>query len=114
MKVILKSQTNSFSNSDTCSGFEFPFGDKDINVAVITVDGRYPAKGHLVNDVCKEIAYVIKGTGLVGVDGDTHPLSPGDAVLINPGERFFWEGKKLKMFMPCYPAFYPEQHKEVN
>ena len=114
MKVVKQSETNSFSNSSTCEGVEYPFGDKDLNVAIVTVDGRYPDKGHLVNEVCKEIAYVISGTGLVGVDDVTHDLAPGDAVLIQPGEKFYWQGEKLEMIMPCSPAFYPEQHKEVE
>ncbi|HEY4963626.1 MAG TPA: cupin domain-containing protein [Candidatus Saccharimonadales bacterium] len=113
MKLIPKSQTISFNNSPTCSGFEFAFGDKDINAAVVTVDGRYPEKGLLVNEVCKEIAYVLSGNGSVGVGDMVVKLSPGDAVLINPGEKFYWEGNKLEMLMPCTPAFYPEQHKEL-
>ncbi len=114
MKVIKKSDIVSFSNSSTCSGFEFAFGDKDLNAAVVTVNGRYPENGHLVNEVCKEIAYVLSGSGLVGVDNTIHELNQGDAVLIKPGERFFWEGKNLEMLMPCSPAFYPQQHKEVS
>ncbi len=114
MKVIGKSNVVAFSNSPTCSGFEFAFGDKDLNAAIVTVDGRYPEQGHLINEVCKEIAYVISGEGKVGVDDEVHQLNPGDAVMIKPGERFFWHGNKLKMLMPCSPAFYPEQHKEVS
>jgi len=110
MKRITKSQTVHFTNSPTCSGFEFPFKDKDLNIAVVTVDGRYPDTGHVVNKVCKEIAYVLSGSGSVHVDGVAHRLEPGDAVLLNPGEKFFWQGEKLEMLMPCSPAFYPEQH----
>jgi mannose-6-phosphate isomerase-like protein (cupin superfamily) len=113
MQIITKSQTTSFSNSPTCSGEEFAFGDKDLNIAVVTVNGRYPARGHLLNKVCKEIAYVLSGHGKVGVDDQVHELKPGDAVLIVPGERFYWEGSDLRMVMPCSPAFYPEQHVEV-
>jgi mannose-6-phosphate isomerase-like protein (cupin superfamily) len=112
MKVIKKYQTLSFSNSPTCSGFNFAFGDKDLDLAVVTVNGRYPEEGHLINEVCKEIAFVLSGNGKVGVDNETFELSPGDAVMIQPGERFFWEGE-LEMLMPCNPAFYPEQHKGV-
>lgn len=113
MKVLTSAQAVHFSNSGTCQGVEYPFADKDLNIALVTVDGRYPAEGHLVNEVCKEVAYVVSGTGMVGVDDETHQLEPGAAVLIQPGERFFWEGDKLTMLMPCSPAFYPDQHKEV-
>jgi len=33
--------------------------------------------------------------------------------LIEPGEKYYWEGK-MTMFMPCVPAWYAEQHKEVE
>jgi mannose-6-phosphate isomerase-like protein (cupin superfamily) len=115
MKKIKSTETNSFSNSDTCSGFEFPFEDKDLNIAVITVNGRYPEKGYLTNEVCKEIGYVLSGSGAVGKsDGEIQTLSKGDAVLIEAGEIFYWQGDNLEMLMPCSPAFYPEQHKEIN
>ena len=113
MQIITRSQATPFSNSSTCKGLEFAFGDKDLNVALVTVNGRYPAEGHLINEVCKEIAYVVSGTGKVGVHDQIHELGVGDAVLIQPGERFYWEGDDLQMLMPCSPAFYPEQHKEV-
>src|SRR5580692_1005102 len=100
MKVIQKSETVHFTNSDTCEGFAFDFGDKDLDAAAVTVDGRYPEEGHLINEVCKEIAYVISGSGSVGVDGEVNQLEPGDAVLIQPGERFYWVGDKLQMLMP--------------
>jgi mannose-6-phosphate isomerase-like protein (cupin superfamily) len=114
VKVIKKSAAVSFTNSSACAGFEFAFGDDQLNIALVTVNGRYPKRGHLVNEVCKEIAFVVKGSGIVGVDGEKHSLSVGDAVMIQPGERFYWEGQKLQMLMPCSPAFYPEQHKEVR
>jgi mannose-6-phosphate isomerase-like protein (cupin superfamily) len=114
MKVITKAQTDRFSNSDSCRGYGFSFGDKDLDIALVTVNGRYPAEGHLTNEACKEIGYILSGSGKVGVDDEAYDLEPGDAVLINPGERFYWEGKHLRMLMPCNPAFYPEQHKEVR
>ena len=114
MKILTKSEKVNFSNSNTCSGFEFQFGDSNLNIAVVTVNGRYPAEGHLVNEVCREIAYVLSGSGKVGVDDELHVLNPGYAVHIEPGEGFFWEGDELEMLMTCSPAFYPEQHKEVK
>jgi mannose-6-phosphate isomerase-like protein (cupin superfamily) len=114
MRVIKRSETVSFSNSSTCSGFEFPFEDKNLNIAVVTVDGRYPDTGHLINEVCEEIAYALNGSDCIGVDDTIYDLSPGDAVMVQPGERFFWQGDKLQMLMPCSPAFYPEQHKEIS
>src|SRR5438876_10861423 len=114
MKVLQESEANSFKNSATCHGFEFPFETRSMNIAVVMVDGRYPQEGHLRNDVCDEIAYVLSGSGTVGVDNETHNIAAGDAVLLKAGERFWWQGSQLRMLMPCSPAFYPEQHKEVE
>lgn len=112
MKVLKKTQADKFANSSTCSGVEYSFNEKLLNIAVITIDGRYPSRGHLTNEVINEIIYVIDGTGTIGVGDKVNKLSPGDAVFIKSGERYFLEGK-MQIFVPCTPAFYPEQHKEV-
>jgi mannose-6-phosphate isomerase-like protein (cupin superfamily) len=113
MQVVAKSQTVKFANSDKRYGVEFHFESKDLNIALITINGRYPEKGHLVNEVCKEIIYVINGSGDVGVDEEVHKLNPGDAIFIEQGERYYLLGDNVETLVPCSPAFYPEQHKEV-
>lgn len=113
MKIVYKNQTEKFKNGETCTAIEYPMGDKDINGAVIELGGRYPDKGRTMNEKCKEMAYVINGSGRVVIEGKEAQLNEGDLVLIDPGERFFWEGN-MKLFMPCTPAWYPEQHKQVE
>lgn len=113
MKVVYKKQSKEFKNSKVCTAIEYPLGDKDINGAVIELKGRYPDKGRVVNLKCKELAYVMQGAGKVVVEGKGVKLKKGDMVLIEPGERYFWEGN-LVMFVPCTPAWYPKQHKEVK
>jgi mannose-6-phosphate isomerase-like protein (cupin superfamily) len=113
MKFISKNQTKEFKNSEVCKAIEYPMGDKDINGAVIELSGRYPGEGRTMNEKCKEMAYVIEGSGRVVAGGTEVLLNKGDLVLIYPGENFFWEGK-MTLFMPCTPAWSPEQHKEVE
>ncbi len=113
MKIIKKDQTEKIQVSDTCLAIEYPLGDKDINGAVIEINGRYPKEGRTVNLECKEMSYVMKGSGKVVIEGVETLLNEGDLVLIEAKEKFYWEGD-LKMFMPCTPAWYPEQHKEVG
>jgi len=113
MKVIHKNQTKEHKNSDVCVAIEYPMGDKDINGAVIKLNGRYPDKGKVVNLKCKEMAYIIEGSGRVVVEGKETKLQGEDLVLIKPGEKYFWDGN-MTMFVPCVPAWYPEQHKEVE
>lgn len=88
-------------------------GDKDINGAIIKLNGRYPDRGTVVNMVCKEIGYVIKGKGKVVVENKEIEISEGDLILIEAKEKYYWEGS-LEMFVPCVPAWYPEQHKKTD
>ncbi|MBU4141784.1 cupin domain-containing protein [Patescibacteria group bacterium] len=113
MKIIRKNQTKIFKNSETCMAVDYWTGDKDINGAVIELNGRYPDKGRTVNLKCKEMAYIIRGSGKVSIEGVETEINKGSLILIEPGEKFFWEGN-MTMFMPCAPAWYPEQYKEVE
>lgn len=113
MKIVTVDQTQKFKNSDNCEAVEYPLGDKDINGAVIKLSGRYPEKGYVTNKVCKELVYVVEGEGLVITSRESQKLKRGDLALIHPGEKYYFEGK-LTMFMPCSPAWYPEQHEQVQ
>lgn len=112
MKHIRKSETTKFENSEHCVAFEYSMEDKDINGAIVEISGRYPEKGRVVNEKVKEMAYVVKGSGKIVVEGQETSLAEGDLVLLMPGERYFWDGD-LTMFVPCAPAWYAEQHKEI-
>ena len=114
MKAVQSEDAKTVEVSSTCTAIEYPLNDKDINAAVIKISGRYPSKGRTMNEECKELAYVMNGTGKLTVESKTIDLRKGTMVLILPGERFHWEGKELEMFMPCTPAWYPRQHKEVK
>ncbi len=59
------------------------------------------------------MSYILKGSGKIEVEGVETKLGEGDLVLINKGEKYFFEGN-LTMFGSCIPAWYPEQHKEVE
>ncbi|HUW22286.1 MAG TPA: cupin domain-containing protein [Candidatus Bathyarchaeia archaeon] len=113
MKLVRKTQTKRHKNSQVCLAIEYPLGDKKINGAVIKLKGRYPDHGRVVNLRCKELAFIIRGNGNVVVEGQKLELNPGDLVLIEPGEKYYWQGN-LTMFVPSAPAWYPEQHRETD
>ena len=113
MKIVKKSQTNEFKNSEKCIAIEYPLADKDISGAIIKLNGRYPEKGKVVNTICKELAYIIKGSGKIDVGDNIQDVNEGDLVLIHPNDEYYWEGD-LVMFVPSIPAWYPQQHKEVT
>lgn len=112
MKITRKEETKKIKNSEACIAIEYSMDDKDINGAVIELNGRYPDEGRTMNKKCKEMAYVIKGFGRVFVEDQEIQLKEGDLILIEPGEKFFWEGV-MTLFMPCTPAWSPDQHKQV-
>jgi len=113
MKIVKKDQRKEFKNGDYCIAFEYPMEDKNINGAVIKLSGRYPDKGWAVNEICKEMGYIISGSGKLVVEDKEYELTAGDLVLINPGEKFYWQGN-MEIFMPCAPAWSPDQYKTVK
>ena len=89
MKVIPRNQAREYSNGPHCSGFEFDLGVKDIDGAVVTVTGRYPEVGRAINEECREIAYIVEGSGQIVIEGKSYSIKAEDLVVIDKGERFY-------------------------
>jgi mannose-6-phosphate isomerase-like protein (cupin superfamily) len=53
-----------------------------------------------------EIYYILEGEGQMELDGELHPVRPGDAILIKPGCRHRAIGN-LKVLNVPVPAFDP-------
>jgi len=53
--LIKKEDCLKFENPPSCIGYEYPLEDKDINIAVIEVKGRYPTMGYAMNELVKEV-----------------------------------------------------------
>ena len=54
MKVIKYDNALKGKNSDKCKTLEYSFMDKDIDLGIATISGRYPDDGYGVNLVSKE------------------------------------------------------------
>jgi mannose-6-phosphate isomerase-like protein (cupin superfamily) len=113
MKIARKNQVIERKNSDICIVTEYPMLDKDLDFAIVGISGRYPESQRAVNTVCKEIVYVQQGTGKVIVNGIDYKLNMGDIVLIEAGEKFYWEGD-MTLNIACHPAFSIDQHQHVD
>ncbi len=113
MEIIHGEQAGKFRNDKNCFGIVYPLKDKDIDLAVIEITGRSPVKGRAVNLECKELVYIIRGSGMVVVEGKRINLRKGDLVLIKQKEKYYFEGK-MTMIVPCAPAWRPDQHKETK
>lgn len=93
--------------------YEYHIKDKDINYCIVDIDGRFPRENFAVNHKCKEMAHILSGSGILVVDGITYNLKQDDVVLIDVEEKYYWEGK-MRIGIPCTPAWYPEQHEDVK
>jgi len=113
MKISLRSQAIMRKNSDICIVTEHPIKDELMDFAIVKINGRYPHQQRVTNLLCKEIVYVHQGHGKVVVEGKEHSLGAGDVVLIEAGEKYYWEGD-LHLFISCRPAFTKEQHQLVD
>ena len=110
MKVAYKQQTIERRHNEACRITEYHLGEEsDINGVLATINGRYPLAGRASNLKCKELAYVCEGSGKLVIEGKELVLKKGDLVLIDPAEKYFWEGQ-MSLFLSCTPAWQPEQH----
>lgn len=109
MQISYKHQAVEKRNSDVCAVIEHAIEDSHLDMAIVTITGRYPEANFAANLKSKEIVYVSEGTGKVVINDQQHLLNAGDVVLIEPGEKFYWEGN-MKLVASCSPAWSKEQH----
>ena len=75
--------------------------------------GRYPSERRVVNHECTELGFVVEGAGKIVINGQEHSLKAGDTVVIDAGEKYYWEGN-MKIFLSCRPAWHVGQHEVVD
>ncbi len=114
MKVIKNDDALRGENSEKCKTLEYSFGDKDIDLGLATITGRYPEIGYCVNLISKELIYVLDGSGKLYFENKSINFSKGDAILIENNEKYYWETQYCKVSMSCTPAWSEEQHKLIQ
>lgn len=114
MKIIKNRDAEKGANSDACKTIEYSFGDKDIDLGLATITGRYPDKGYCVNLISKELIYVLEGEGELCFENKTINFEKGDSILINPNEKYYWKTEYCRVSMSCTPAWNENQHKLVE
>lgn len=114
MIYINKDKASAYSG-DGYSGLDYPSPDTDINFAVIKIDGRSPKKGYQVNTACKELLYIMSGSGVMELkdNKDSVSFKQGDVILLDKGECYAFLGS-FEAAVPCTPAWTSEQHKYVD
>ena len=53
MRIIKKENAVKGANRDKCKTLEYSFGDKDIDLGIAIITGRYPESGYCKNIVSK-------------------------------------------------------------
>lgn len=114
MKIIKESDAIQGANSDQCKTTEYSFGDKEIDLGIATITGRYPETGYCVNLISKELIYVLDGSGKLYFENKSIDFSKGDAILIENNEKYYWETQYCKVSMTCTPAWNVKQHKLIQ
>lgn len=99
-----------FVNSSTCHGVAFSAG-APLDMAEITIDGRYPEQGWARNTKSHEMVRIVRGTGSLELrDDETTQLAEDDVIHVPPGTWFAWSGD-MTITMACSPAFNSEQYE---
>lgn len=109
MHLVKQNQTNKINASPSADIFEYLMDDPSINGATAIIKGRYPEQGFAVNTVSKELALVLEGKGIVGLEKGETQIERGDVLLLQANEKFYWNGN-ITIFTVCSPAWKPEQH----
>ena len=81
MEIIKKSNSIVGNNSAECSTIEYSFINKDIDLCVATITGRYPQKGYCKNRKVKELIYILEGIGTINLKNKKVEFEQGDAIL---------------------------------
>ena len=110
MKIIKSNEGIKENNSDKCKTIEYSFNDKDIDLGVAIITGRYPENGYCINTISKMLIQVLEGTGTLNFENKEIEFSKGDAILIENNEKYYWKSDYCKVSMICTPAWSKEQY----
>lgn len=110
MEFIKKSDALGGSNSDNCKYVEYSFSDKDMDLGITTITGRYPLEGYCMNTISKELVYVLDGNGTIFFENEYIEFEKGDAVFILPNEKYYWDSNYCVVSLTCTSAWSEEQH----
>lgn len=114
MKVIKLKEAVSGANSDVCKMLEYSFSDKDIDLGISTITGRYPTEGYCINTISKALIYVLEGSGLLYFEEGSIEFQKGDSILIDANEKYYWDSSYCVISISCTPAWNKEQYRIVD
>jgi len=93
--------------------YEYDTNEDSISGAIAIINGRYPEKGYVTNEIIKELVYIVDGSGKLITPNKVTDFSKGDILFLDCKEIYAWEGNTT-IFMATTPKFDPDQHKEID
>lgn len=114
MEIIRNEEKELGQNIEICKTEEYSFKDKDIDLGVATIKGRYPDEGYCMNEISKELIYVLEGEGTLFLEDKEIAFKKGDAILINNNEKYYWTSSNCTISMTCTPAWNKNQYKIIK
>ena len=109
--LIKKLQSKKKSNSDQGFVWEYDFPSNRVSFATAYIDGRFPDKGRVANVGCEEIYFVTGGSGVIHSEFGDFNIAKGDLYHFKKGEKYWSEGKKLRLVLINAPKWSPSQQK---
>lgn len=108
MEHIPQSKAKCYENGAVTS-WEYEMQNANLNVAPISIQGRYPENGFTSNLKSDSIIHVTKGAGLLALNnGTTVKLEKNDQVHLAVGDVYYFEGD-LEIIYAASPAWTSEQ-----
>jgi len=69
--------------------------------SIVNLNGRFPPKGVRCNVASGKAIYVIKGSGRVSSKSESHGLNPGDTLLLNASDCYYFKGQLSVYMIPA-------------
>lgn len=114
MEVIKSKEAIKKENSIDCINKEYSFKDKDIDLCISKINGRYPDSGYCLNKISKELVYIISGSGKLVFNDKIVEYKKGDSILIDTNEKYYWDTKSSEVVITCTPAWNVNQYEVVS
>lgn len=113
MEHIPQSKAQRFENGAVTS-WEYNMQNANLNLAPISITGRYPETGFTSNLQSDSCIHVLNGNGVLGLkDGTLVELNKNDQVYLAVGDVYYFEGS-LEILYAASPAWTPEQTKHIT
>jgi hypothetical protein len=113
MEHITQSHAQRFENGAVTS-WEYEMQNANLNVAPISIKGRYPEAGYTSNTVSDSIIHVIGGDGIIELNnGTVVNLAINDQIHLSVGDAYFFEGH-LDILYAASPSWTPQQTEHID